>query len=42
VIATGALLDGTVGFGAALVPLIGPNIHLFLDRFQLEPASATA
>ncbi len=39
VLATGALLGGTVGFGTVLLALtIGPNIHLFLERFRLEPA----
>lgn len=39
VLATGYALGGTVGVGTVLLALtIGPNIHLFLDRFRLAPA----
>lgn len=41
VLATGAVLGGTVGFGTVLLALtIGPNIHLFLERFRLDPVPA--
>jgi uncharacterized membrane protein YczE len=41
VLATGALLGGTIGFGTVLLALtIGPNLHHFLERFRLEPAAA--
>jgi uncharacterized membrane protein YczE len=39
VLAVGWLLGGTVGFGTVLLALtIGPNIHFFMDRWQLPSA----
>jgi uncharacterized membrane protein YczE len=38
VLAAGFALGGTVGIGTVVLALtIGPNIHLFLERFRLEP-----
>jgi uncharacterized membrane protein YczE len=38
VLAAGFALGGTVGVGTVVLALtIGPNIHLFLDRFRLPP-----
>jgi uncharacterized membrane protein YczE len=40
VLAAGYTLGGTVGVGTVLIALtIGPNIHLFADRFPREPAA---
>ena len=42
VLVAGFALGGTIGVGTVLLALtIGPNIHLFLDRFALEPAPAS-
>ena len=39
VLVAGYALGGTVGVGTVLIALtLGPNIHLFTDRFRLEPA----
>jgi uncharacterized membrane protein YczE len=41
VLVAGFALGGTVGVGTVLLALtIGPNIHHFLHRFELEPAAA--
>lgn len=41
VLVAGFALGGTVGIGTVLLALtIGPNIHLFLERFRLEPVPA--